>query len=415
MKARLVESHRERLAQDRARRDHGGRPEQLHRDRGLAADRRRRRRHPHPRPRGRARARSRRSSRWRAERDEDAVEAALADLAEAAARRIGATSCRRRSRRPRRAPRPASGPGPCARCSATTGRPTGVGAAAAGGDDASCSRQSAPASTSVSERIGHRPRILVGKPGLDGHSNGAEQIAVRARDVGMEVVYQGIRLTPEQIAASAVAGGRRRGRALDPLRLPSASWSPRRVELLRERGRRGRRWWSAGSSPRPTPGGLREAGVARRLHAQGLRRQPDHGRDRRPRRRAPRERLPGARLTPPGSARSDPRLNPPDGNGGATLTYVSEMNGDRSAWLRCYRCWSPRPRGPGPLRRDPQGRPRLRRDRRPRRGGVGGRRPVPGLHARPAAPRRSTRAGSSRSRTAGSGWSPARRGSPPAR
>ena len=48
-------------------------------------------------------------------------------------------------------------------------------------------------------------RFLVGKPGLDGHSNGAEQIAVRARDAGFEVIYQGIRLTPEQIVAAAVA------------------------------------------------------------------------------------------------------------------------------------------------------------------------------------------------------------------
>jgi (2R)-ethylmalonyl-CoA mutase len=47
-------------------------------------------------------------------------------------------------------------------------------------------------------------RLLVGKPGLDGHSNGAEQIAVRARDAGFEVVYQGIRLTPAQIVAAAV-------------------------------------------------------------------------------------------------------------------------------------------------------------------------------------------------------------------
>lgn len=54
------------------------------------------------------------------------------------------------------------------------------------------------------EKTGKRLRILVGKPGLDGHSNGAEQIAVRARDVGMEVVYEGIRLTPEQIANSAL-------------------------------------------------------------------------------------------------------------------------------------------------------------------------------------------------------------------
>ena len=50
---------------------------------------------------------------------------------------------------------------------------------------------------------GGPPRLLVAKPGLDGHSNGAEQIAVAARDAGMEVIYQGIRLTPEQIAAVA--------------------------------------------------------------------------------------------------------------------------------------------------------------------------------------------------------------------
>jgi (2R)-ethylmalonyl-CoA mutase len=55
------------------------------------------------------------------------------------------------------------------------------------------------------EQVGGRLRLLVGKPGLDGHSNGAEQIAVRARDAGFEVVYQGIRLTPEQIVAAAVA------------------------------------------------------------------------------------------------------------------------------------------------------------------------------------------------------------------
>jgi (2R)-ethylmalonyl-CoA mutase len=50
---------------------------------------------------------------------------------------------------------------------------------------------------------GGPPKLLVAKPGLDGHSNGAEQIAVAARDAGMEVIYSGIRLTPEQIAASA--------------------------------------------------------------------------------------------------------------------------------------------------------------------------------------------------------------------
>src|SRR5215211_3042146 len=80
--------------------------------------------------------------------------------------------------------------------------PTGVGAGAeiADWDLLSAVRKRVEA---LAAELGHRPRILVGKPGLDGHSNGAEQIAVRARDVGMEVIYQGIRLTPEQIAASA--------------------------------------------------------------------------------------------------------------------------------------------------------------------------------------------------------------------
>jgi len=55
----------------------------------------------------------------------------------------------------------------------------------------------------VSEQLGRPLKILVGKPGLDGHSNGAEQIAVRARDAGMEVVYEGIRLTPDEIVQSA--------------------------------------------------------------------------------------------------------------------------------------------------------------------------------------------------------------------
>ncbi|RIL01371.1 MAG: protein meaA [Proteobacteria bacterium] len=55
----------------------------------------------------------------------------------------------------------------------------------------------------LGDQLGRPPKILVGKPGLDGHSNGAEQIAVRARDVGMEVVYEGIRLTPEEIVQSA--------------------------------------------------------------------------------------------------------------------------------------------------------------------------------------------------------------------
>lgn len=55
------------------------------------------------------------------------------------------------------------------------------------------------------EELGGRLRFLVGKPGLDGHSNGAEQVAVRARDAGFEVIYQGIRLTPDEIVSAAVA------------------------------------------------------------------------------------------------------------------------------------------------------------------------------------------------------------------
>ena len=141
---------------------------------------------------------------WRGERDEEAVTAALEDL-----RRVAASD---------ENVMPATIA--AARAGATTGEwaqalrdvfgsyraPTGVGEAAA------------PAATEevaelrdevarVGDAIGRTPKILVGKPGLDGHSNGAEQIAVRARDVGMDVVYEGIRLTPKQIARSAVDEG----------------------------------------------------------------------------------------------------------------------------------------------------------------------------------------------------------------
>jgi (2R)-ethylmalonyl-CoA mutase len=77
----------------------------------------------------------------------------------------------------------------------------GVSPAAAGADLA----RVRDAVRRTGEELGTRLRILVAKPGLDGHSNGAEQIAVRARDSGFEVVYQGIRLTPEEIVAAAVA------------------------------------------------------------------------------------------------------------------------------------------------------------------------------------------------------------------
>jgi len=56
----------------------------------------------------------------------------------------------------------------------------------------------------VSDALGRRLKFLVGKPGLDGHSNGAEQIAVRARDCGMEISYEGIRMTPEEIVSAAI-------------------------------------------------------------------------------------------------------------------------------------------------------------------------------------------------------------------
>jgi (2R)-ethylmalonyl-CoA mutase len=78
--------------------------------------------------------------------------------------------------------------------------PTGVAAASGAGSTVEELREVAE---EVKAMPGGPPRILVAKPGLDGHSNGAEQIAVAARDAGMEVIYQGIRLTPEQVAAVA--------------------------------------------------------------------------------------------------------------------------------------------------------------------------------------------------------------------
>jgi (2R)-ethylmalonyl-CoA mutase len=108
----------------------------------------------------------------------------------------------------------------CARAGVTTGEwsfalrevfgeyraPTGVGGApvsAASGEDLAAVRLAARAT--AAEIGAGRLRLLLGKPGLDGHSNGVEQIAIRARDAGLEVIYAGIRLTPAQIAAAAVA------------------------------------------------------------------------------------------------------------------------------------------------------------------------------------------------------------------
>jgi (2R)-ethylmalonyl-CoA mutase len=83
--------------------------------------------------------------------------------------------------------------------------------------------------------VGGPPKLLVAKPGLDGHSNGAEQVAVAARDAGFEVVYQGIRLTPEQIAAAA------RDEDVDIIGISILSGShlelvPEVVRLVREAG-----------------------------------------------------------------------------------------------------------------------------------------------------------------------------------
>jgi len=84
--------------------------------------------------------------------------------------------------------------------------PTGVGKAARAGAEDGLDDVRVRVDE-VSKNLGRRLKFLVGKPGLDGHSNGAEQIAVRARDSGMEVVYEGIRLTPAQIVNAAVEEG----------------------------------------------------------------------------------------------------------------------------------------------------------------------------------------------------------------
>ena len=107
------------------------------------------------------------------------------------------------------------------------------------------------------DEIGSRLRMLVGKPGLDGHSNGAEQVAVRARDVGFEVIYQGIRLTPAQIVAAAVQEG------VHVVGLSVLSGShlevvPAVVDGLRAAGRRRR----AGGRRRDHPAGGRGDGCA---------------------------------------------------------------------------------------------------------------------------------------------------------
>jgi len=136
---------------------------------------------------------------WRANRDSNAVAAALADLraAASAGRNVMPASIA------------------CARVGVTTGEwaaqmrtvhgeyrgPTGVAAGQSNMTEGLDTLRDAV--DAVSDRLGRRLKFLVGKPGLDGHSNGAEQIAVRARDCGMDIAYEGIRLTPEEIVRAA--------------------------------------------------------------------------------------------------------------------------------------------------------------------------------------------------------------------
>ncbi len=138
---------------------------------------------------------------WRAARDAKAVEAALAELRRAAQSNANIM--------------PASIA--CAKAGVTTGEwgavlrqgfgeyraPTGVSHAAR--NDCQGIDELRAEVERVTKKLGRRPMILVGKPGLDGHSNGAEQVAVRARDAGMDVVYDGIRLTPAEIVDAARA------------------------------------------------------------------------------------------------------------------------------------------------------------------------------------------------------------------
>ncbi len=141
---------------------------------------------------------------WRAERDGTRVEAALKDLREAAqeGRNLMPVSIA------------------AAKAGVTTGEwaetlrrvygeyraPTGIAGAAIAADGPEMAALRAQAGE-VAKRLGRPVKLLIGKPGLDGHSNGAEQIAVKARDCGMEVVYEGIRLTPEQIVNAALEEG----------------------------------------------------------------------------------------------------------------------------------------------------------------------------------------------------------------
>jgi (2R)-ethylmalonyl-CoA mutase len=197
--------------------------------------------------------------RWRATRDGVAVDTALRELADAArdsARNILPATIA------------------AARAGATTGEwaatlrdafgeyraPTGV------------SEQRAPADgeqlTELRDEVGHvsavlgrRLKLLVGKPGLDGHSNGAEQVALRARDAGMDVVYEGIRMTPHQIASSAMQEGVH-AVGLSILSGSHAQLIPEVLQALRDAGGGDIPVVVGGIIPEADAAALREAGVA---------------------------------------------------------------------------------------------------------------------------------------------------------
>jgi ethylmalonyl-CoA mutase len=195
---------------------------------------------------------------WRARREQAAVDQALKELARVAqsdAENVMPATIA------------------AARAGATTGEwaqtlrsvfgeyraPTGVGEAPAlGSEEVAALREEVER---LSEALGRRLKFLVGKPGLDGHSNGAEQIAVRARDAGMDVVYEGIRLTPSQIANSAAQEG------VHVIGLSILSGSHRELipsvlESLREAGVGDVPVVVGGIIPEADAAALREAGVA---------------------------------------------------------------------------------------------------------------------------------------------------------
>ncbi|MDQ4116979.1 MAG: methylmalonyl-CoA mutase family protein [Actinomycetota bacterium] len=142
---------------------------------------------------------------WRANRDAEAVESALTALRDAAktdgnlmqvsidAAKAGVTT--------------GEWAGALREVFGEFRAPTGVSAAVSTGEAATEIGTVRERVRATGDEMGERLRLLVGKPGLDGHSNGAEQVAVRARDVGFEVIYQGIRLTPTQIVTAAVQEG----------------------------------------------------------------------------------------------------------------------------------------------------------------------------------------------------------------